>query len=55
MLQVKLRWCCSGCKGAGARDEEQENTENGDNDEIQLPDRIVHPELYTQEEDQATY
>ena len=45
---VKLRFCCSGHKDDRARDEEQGNTDN-DRDEIQLPDRIVHPELYTQE------
>ena len=44
--------CCNGHKSGRARDEEQGST-NSDRDGIQLPDRIVHPELYTQE-DQAT-
>ena len=54
--QVKLRWCCcSGYKDDGVRDdqEEQGNPINGYDDDIQLPDRIVHPELYTPEEDQT--
>ena len=53
--QVKLQWCCSGCKDDGVRDgqEEQGNTDNGRNDDVQLPDQIVHPELYTLEEDQT--
>ena len=38
--------CCNGHKSDRARDEEQGST-NSDRDEIQLPDRIVHPELYT--------
>ena len=46
--RVELPFCCSGHKDDMARDEEQGNTDNG-HDEIQLPDRIVHPELYTQE------
>ena len=49
--QVKLRWCCSGRKddGVSSRDdqEEQGNPINGHDDDIQLPDRIVHPEAYT--------
>ena len=51
--QVKLQWCCSGRKDDGVRDEEQGNADNGCDDEVQLPDRIVHPELYTLEEDQT--
>ena len=51
--QVKLQWCCSGRKDDGVRDEEQGNADNGHDDEVQLPDRIVHPELYTLEEDQT--
>ena len=53
--QVKLRWCCSGRKDDGVRDdqEEQGNPVNGHDDDIQLPDRIVHPEAYTLEEDQT--
>jgi hypothetical protein len=42
-----LRWCCRGHKDDGVRDEEQGDNENGCDDEIQLPDRIEHPELYT--------
>ena len=50
--QVKsqlLLTCCKGHINIGdrARDEEQGST-NNDRDEIQLPDRIVHPELYTE-------
>ena len=37
--------CCKGHVGDRARDEEQGATDN-DGDEIQLPDRVVHPELY---------
>ena len=50
--QVKLQWCCSGRKDDGVRDdqEEQGNADNGRDDDVQLPDRIVHPELYTQED-----
>ena len=53
--QVKLRWCCSEHKDDGVRDdqEEQGNSVNGHDDDIQLPDRIVHPEVYTLEEDQS--
>ena len=53
--QVKLWWCCSGRKDDGVRDdqEEQGNPVNGRDDDIQLPDRIVHPEAYTLEEDQT--
>ena len=53
--QVKLRWCCSGRKDDGVRDdqEEQGNADNGHDDDVQLPDRIVHPELYILEEDQT--
>ena len=53
--QVKLRWCCSGCKDDGVRDdqEEQGNADNGHDDDIQFPDRIVHPEAYTLEEHQT--
>ena len=53
--QVKLQWCCSGRKDDGVRDdqEEQGNPVNGHDDDIQLPDRIVHPEAYTLEEDQT--
>ena len=53
--QVKLRWCCSGRKDDGVRDdqEEQGNPVYGHDDDIQLPDRIVHPEAYTLEEDQT--
>ena len=36
--QVELRWCCSGCKDDGVRDEEQGNIDNGPDAEIQLPD-----------------
>ena len=46
--QVKSRLlliCCKGHVGDRARDEEQGATVN-DCDEIQLPDRVVHPELY---------
>ena len=41
-------------KDVMARDEEQGNTDNG-HGEIQLPDQIVYPELYTHinPEDQA--
>jgi hypothetical protein len=44
------------CKGHGGQEvhEEEGNTENN-LDEIQLPDRIVHPELYDAQEDQPTY
>ena len=56
LLQTKAQLlviCCNGRKN-DARDEEQGNTARNDHDEGQLPDRIVHPELYTQEfEDQA--
>ena len=53
--QVKLRWCCSEHKDDGVRNdqEEQGNPVNGHDDDIQLPDRIVHPEAYTLEEDQT--
>ena len=54
LLQVKLQWCCSGRKDNGVRDEEQGNIDDGPDAEIQLPDRIVHPELYVEEE-QPTY
>ena len=49
LLQVKpqlLLIYCNGHNGNGARDE----VHNKNGDEIQLPDRFVHPELYTQEE-----
>ena len=51
--QVKLQWYCSGHKDDGVRDdqEEQGNADNGRDDDIQLPDQIVHPEVYTLEED----
>jgi hypothetical protein len=44
------------CKGHGGQEvhEEEGNTENN-LDEIQLPDRVVHPELYDAQEDQPTY
>ena len=48
LLQVKSRLlliCCNGHNGDRARDEEQ-GTTNNDCDDSQLPDRIVHPELY---------
>ena len=55
--QVKLWWCCNGRtrKDDGVRDdqEEQGNPVNGHDDDIQLPDRIIHPEAYTLEEDQT--
>ena len=54
--QVKLRWCCSGRKDDGVSsrdDQEQGNPVDGHDDDIQLPDRIVHPEAYTLEEDQT--
>ena len=46
--QVKLRRCCSGHKDDGVRDdrEEQRNANNGRDDNVQLPDRILHPEVY---------
>ena len=34
--QVKLRWCCSGRKDDGMRDEEQGNADNGRDDKVQL-------------------
>ena len=46
--QVKSRLlliCCKGHVGDRVRDEEQGATDD-DCDEIQLPDRVVHPELY---------
>ena len=53
--QVKLRWCCSGRKDDGVRDDQEEQGKpvNGHDDDIQFPDRIVHPEAYTLEEDQT--
>jgi hypothetical protein len=44
------------CKSHGGQEvhEEEGDTENN-LDEIQLPDRIVHPELYDAQEDQPTY
>ena len=43
--------CCKKHVDDRAQNEEQGNTINRDHDaEIQLPDRIVHPELYTQED-----
>ena len=48
LLQAKLRWCCSGHKDDGVKDEEQGNIDEGADVVIQLPDRIVHPELYEQ-------
>ena len=46
--------CCSGHKDDTAQDEELGNTERN-HDEAQLPDRIVHPELYDVQENQPTY
>ena len=57
LQQVKqlLLICCNGhIRDDGAQDEEQENTENN-HIEAQLPDRVVHPELYDVQEDQPTY
>jgi hypothetical protein len=44
------------CKSHGGQEvhEEEGDTENN-LDEIQLPDRIVHPELYDAQEEQPTY
>ena len=54
--QVKrsLLTCCNGHKDDRAQDEEKGNNENN-HDEDQLPDRIMHPELYDGQEDQPTY
>ena len=57
LLPVKqslLTCCCNGHKDDRAQDEEQRNTENN-HDQAQLPDRVVHPELYDVQEDQPTY
>ena len=51
LLQVKSRLlliCCNSHNSDRARDEEQGST-NNDCDEIQLPDRIVHPEVYMED------
>ena len=45
--------CCKRHTDDRARNEEQGNTDSDHDVELQLPDRIVHPELYTQEEDHA--
>jgi hypothetical protein len=44
------------CRGHGGQEihEEEGDTENNF-DEIQLPDRIMHPEVYDAQEDQPTY
>ena len=54
--QVKrsLLACCNEYKDDRAQDEEQGNNENN-HDEDQLPDRLMHPELYDGQEDQPTY
>ena len=56
LQQVKLSLlaCCNGYKDDGAKDEEQGNNQNN-HDEAQLPDRVVHPELYDTQENQPTY
>ena len=53
--QVKrsLLACCNGHKDDRAQDEEKGNNENN-HDEDQLPDRLMHPELYDAQ-DQPTY
>ena len=45
LIKQSLLICFDGHKDDRAQDEEQGNTENCC-DEIQLPDRIIHPELY---------
>ena len=52
--QSLLATCCNGHKDDRAQDEEQGNIENN-HDEDQLPDRVVHPELYDTQENQPTY
>ena len=49
-----LTACCNGHKDDRAQDEEQGNVENNHNED-QLPDRVVHPELYDTQENQPTY
>ena len=46
--------CYDGHNDDRAQDEEQGNIENNC-DEAQLPDRVVHPELYDTQENQPTY
>ena len=49
-VKQSLLTCCNRHKDDSAQDEEQ-----GNHDEAQLPDRIVHPELYDAQENQPTY
>ena len=51
--QARLQLCCSSHKDNRVTDEEHGGNTDIGGDEIQLPDRIVHPELYTQEGDQT--
>ena len=55
LQQVKLSLlaCCNGHKDDGDKDEQGNNQNN--HDEAQLPDRVVHPELYDTQENQPTY
>ena len=53
-IKQSLLVCCDGHIDDRAQNEEQGNTKNND-DEAQLPDRVVHHELYDAQEDQPTY
>ena len=54
LVKQSLLACCSGQKDDTVQDEEHGSTENN-HDEAQLPDRVVHPELYDGQENQPTY
>ena len=54
LVKQSLLVCCDGHKDDRAQDEEQGNTKNN-HDDAQLPDRVVHPELYDPQENQPTY
>ena len=54
LVKQSLLTCCDVHKDDRAQDEEQGNTENN-HDDVQLPDQIMHSELYDTQENEPTY